>query len=114
MSFSNTNNINSFKFFEYLIDSNLFFKKTHTKINFCCNITTINLNFINSSFLCFIIKFIWLSMTNKSYNTTIFFNSVLKSFTHFWFIFKFFRIFTESFFLRFVPISIESSFEFRS
>ena len=114
MSFGNTNNINSFKFFKYLINIDFFFKKSHTKINLLCNITTINLDFINSGFFCFLIKFLWLSVTNKSNNTTIFFNSILKCFAHFWFIFKFFRVFTKSFLFRFVPISIESSFKFRS
>jgi len=109
---SNTNYVTHFIFRENLVNSNFFFKKIMNEINFIFSSSSINLNFHKMSFFIFKLNFFWLSMDKSSNDTTVLVDSfkldtdLISIIT-----FIFFGIFGKTFFLRFIPVFIESSFD---
>ena len=111
MSFSYTKNITELEVFKDLVNAYFLFEKVITEVHFRSNISSIDLDFKNISFLLDFVQLRRLCVTDKSDNSTILFKSVKNSLSHFSISLKGFSVFGETFLFTLIPVLVKSSLE---
>jgi len=110
MTLSDTNAIGVVVGFEDGSDSDLLFKETFGEVNFGGGVTSVNLEFDDVSFLLFEWKHLHLGVGDESNNLAVLFDLVQSSLLGRFRFSPFLLVFSESQFLGFSPVLVESSF----
>jgi hypothetical protein len=108
-TFGNSQNITIFILFENRVNSNFFFEKIVSKVNFLGNGSSINLDFNNVIFLLSKVEEFHLSSGNNSDDGAVFFDSVKRNINGFFFFRVFLLVFGEGLLFGGCPVSVESS-----
>jgi len=110
VTLSDTNAIGVVVGFEDGSDSDLLFKETFGEVNFGGGVTSVNLEFDDVSFLLFEWKHLHLGVGDESNNLAVLFDLVQSSLLGRFRFSPFLLVFSESQFLGFSPVFVESSF----
>jgi len=110
VTLSDTNAIGVVVGFEDGSDSDLLFKETFGEVNFGGGVTSVNLEFDDVSFLLFEWKHLHLGVGDESNNLAVLFDLVQSSLLGRFRFSPFLLVFSESQFLGFSPVLVESSF----
>jgi len=110
VTLSDTNAIGVVVGFEDGSDSDLLFKETFGEVNFGGGVTSVNLEFDDVSFLLFEWKHFHLGVGDESNNLAVLFDLVQSTFLRRFRFSPFLLVFSESQFLGFSPVFVESSF----
>jgi len=112
VTLSDTNAIGVVVGFEDGSDSDLLFKETLGEVDFGGGVTSVNLEFDDVSFLLFEWKHLHLGVGDESNNLAVLFDLVQSSLLGRFRFSPFLLVFSESQFLGFSPVFVESSFAF--
>eukprot|EP00178_Gracilaria_changii_P002665 TRINITY_DN13974_c0_g1_i2.p1 TRINITY_DN13974_c0_g1~~TRINITY_DN13974_c0_g1_i2.p1 ORF type:complete len:242 (-),score=21.76 TRINITY_DN13974_c0_g1_i2:33-758(-) len=110
VSFSDSNDINVFSFFENLVYGDFFFEQIVSKLDFVFNRSSVDLDFIDVGFFVFEVYFIGLGVADKSDYGAVLDDSVFGLFSDFLGL-QSLSILGEGFFLGSIPVLVKSSFE---